>query len=212
MTDREFTRVAPTTSGGPYRTRFESDSNDGPLRKFVYAPVNATRGRHGVLVLYLLFWLPLMTSTIGAWIAGSKGAMAGLFAGAVCALWTWRARKNVGGAVLTVDGQSLTVAIRGRHTVYASLPLSNLANVALDLKTIERVMDGGAAIPALRLIDSKVGPKIDTARIVLVDGDGREVGLTEEYLPHSEATDSLGKIRVFLRKNGWVPEDERETA
>jgi hypothetical protein len=88
--------------------------------------------------------------------------------------------------------------------------LSHLADVALDVKTIERVSDGGGAIPALRLIDSKVGPKVDTARIILVDGDGREVCLTEDYLPHSMATDSLGKIRVFLRKNGWIPEDERE--
>jgi hypothetical protein len=31
-------------------------------------------------------------------------------------------------------------------------------------------------------------------------------------LPHFEATDWLGRIRVFLRKHGWVPEDERETA
>jgi hypothetical protein len=32
----------------------------------------------------------------------------------------------------------------------------------------------------------------------------------EGRAPHSEATTWLGKIRVFLRKHGWVPEDERQ--
>jgi hypothetical protein len=71
-------------------------------------------------------------------------------------------------------------------------------------------MDGDGAIPAMRFIDAKVGPKVDTARIVLIGASGREVRLTEDYLSHMHATEWMGKIRVFLRKHGWLPEDERE--
>ena len=62
----------------------------------------------------------------------------------------------------------------------------------------------------MRFIDAKVGPKVDTARIVLVSASGRQVTLTQDYLAHMSATEWLGKIRVFLRKHGWLPEDERE--
>jgi hypothetical protein len=36
------------------------------------------------------------------------------------------------------------------------------------------------------------------------------VHLTDEYFAHMDSTEWLGKIRVFLRKNGWIPADERK--
>jgi hypothetical protein len=104
----------------------------------------------------------------------------------------------------------LTVALQGPRARSTRFPLSELANVTLELKTIQRVVDGPSAIPAVRFIHSTVAPELHIARIVLVATGGREVRLTEEYLPHFDATDWLGKIRVFLRKQGWVPEDERD--
>lgn len=85
--------------------------------------------------------------------------------------------------------------------------LRDIEDVALDTKSIRPVQEGGSAIPAVRFIDSKVGPGIDVARIVLV-GDGRSVRLHEDHVAHMTATEWVGKIRVFLRKNGWVPLDE----
>jgi len=35
--------------------------------------------------------------------------------------------------------------------------------------------------------------------------------LTEAYVSQMDATEWFGKIRVFLRKNGWTPRDERES-
>lgn len=61
----------------------------------------------------------------------------------------------------------------------------------------------------MRFADSQVAPPVDKARIVL-EFDQRSVPLTREYLAHMDATDMLGELRVFLRKQGWVPEDERE--
>jgi hypothetical protein len=173
--------------------------------------VNETGGRDGVLVLYRLFSLPIVLATAAACFAGSAGAVAGLAAGAVYGVWSWRARKKAGGAVLQVEGDVVRVAIRGRRII-RDIRLGDLDDVTLDVKTIERVMDGSSVLPAVRLIDSQVAPKVDTARIVLVDTEGQELRLTDEYLPYSDATDSLGRIRLFLRKHGWVPEDEREIA
>src|SRR5262249_20724692 len=99
----------------------------------------------------------------------------------------------------------------GQRELHERFRLSDLANVSLDIKTIERVMDGDSAIPAMRFIDAKVGPKVDTGRIVLVGTNGREVRLTDDFLPHMHCTEWLGKVRAFLRKHGWLPEDERET-
>jgi hypothetical protein len=200
--------VATGPSGAPYRTSVVSARGG----QFVYAPRNKIGHDGGLLVLYRLFALPVMLTTAAGWIAGSAGAIAGLLGSAAAVLWTWRARKRVGGAVLCVEGDVLTVAIRDRHITYESLQLEDLADVTLNLKTIERVVDGDSAIPAMRLVSPKVGPRLDTAQIVLVDTSGREVLLAEDYLPHFEATDWLGRIRVFLRTNGWVPEDERETS
>lgn len=92
--------------------------------------------------------------------------------------------------------------MRGRHRLQDRFLLGDLVDVTLDLKTIQRVTDGNSMIAAVRLIDSKVGPAIENARVILVGACGREVRLTEEYLPHYEATASLGRIRVFLRKHG----------
>jgi hypothetical protein len=207
MNGAQLEPVATGPSGSPYRTAV------GAAREpqFVYAPLNKIGREGGLLFLYRLFWLPVMLTTAAGWIAGSAGAIVGLVGSAGVVLWTWQARKRVGWAILRVDGDMLTVAIRNRQISYESLELSSLVDVTLNLKTIERVIDGDSAIPAMRLVSPKVAPKLDVAQVVLVDASGREVRLAEDYLPHFEATDWLGKIRVFLRAHGWVPEDERET-
>ena len=208
MSGGEPIPVATGAFGAPYRTATVSARGG----QFVYGPLNKVGPDGGMLVLYGLSGLPFMLTTAAGWIAGSAWAIAGLVGCAAAVLWTWRAGKRVGGAVLSVEGGVLTVALRDRHIIYESLQLVDLADVTLNLRTIERVVDGDSAIPAMRLVSPRVGPNLDTAQIVLVDTGGREVVLAEEYLPHFEATDWLGRIRVFLRTNGWVPEDERETS
>lgn len=195
------TRVSPS----PYRAPAEVH----PPATFVFAPVNATAGKDGLMLLTLLFSFPLMMATVAGWIAGSEGAILGLVAGAAFGVRSWRARRRAVVTVLSVEDGLLLIAVGDRWSDHESIRLGELADAVLDVKTIQRVMDGDGPIPALRTVDSKLGPSVDTARIVLVDQSGREVRLGDDYLPHSEATTWLGKIRVFLRKQGWVPEDER---
>ena len=78
------------------------------------------------------------------------------------------------------------------------------------MKTIERLQDGSSPIPALRFANPTIAPPVDTARVVRVGTNGRRYPLTQAYLAHMDATESVGKIRVFLRKNGWLPASERK--
>jgi hypothetical protein len=90
------------------------------------------------------------------------------------------------------------------------MALGDLQDVALDTESIERVIDGPSAIPAMRFADARVAPPLDVARIVLSFRDGNSMPLTAERLSHLETTDVYGKMRMFLRKNGWQPADERD--
>ena len=93
------------------------------------------------------------------------------------------------------------------------MPLDELLNVEIYTKSITRItvqQPVGAA-----MLTAVVGPTLDTGRVVFVYLDGedeRRAFLTEAYGPHFHCTEWLGRIRVFLRTHGWVPEDEWENA
>jgi hypothetical protein len=196
-----------------YRTPAEKEPETRPAREFFYDATDETAGRaDGMIALFRHFSLPVLVAIAVAWIGGQVASIAAFAAAAAYSVWSWGARKRRGGAVLSIERDVLAVEIRGKGALHDRLRLADLADVVLDVKTIERVMDGRSAIGPMGFIDAKVGPKVDTARIVLALADGREVPLTKDYLPHMHATEWLGKIRTFLRKHGWVPEDERESA
>jgi hypothetical protein len=193
-----------------YRTPAEKDAQGTP-RELTYDATDEGAGRgDGMLVLFRHVSLPLLACAAAGWLGGQIVGLAALGGAGAYSVWAWRNRKKRGGAVLAVRDAELVVNVRGRRALQESFALRELADVTLDVKTIQRVSEGSSAIPAMRFIDSKVGAKVDTARIVLVGPGGREVPLTDEFLPHMHATEWLGKIRSFLRKNGWVPDDERD--
>jgi hypothetical protein len=194
-----------------YRTPAVREPEARPPRELVYEAIDeSARRADGLSALFRHFSLPFLLAMLVAWLAGPAAATAALVGAAAYSAWSWRSRKRGGGAVLTVDRDVLAIELRDKRPTCDRVRLGDLADVALQIKTIERVTDGGSVIPAVRFIDSKVGPKVDTARIVLVRASGQEVPLTSEYLPHMHATEWMGRIRTFLRKHGWVPEDERE--
>jgi hypothetical protein len=89
------------------------------------------------------------------------------------------------------------------------ISLQDLCDVSLDTKTIERVQENPTGFPELRFINSTIGPKIDTARIELETRDG-SIFLTEHRVSYLDSSEWANKLRRFLRRQGWVPEDERE--
>lgn len=159
------------------------------------------------MALLQLFGLPVVVGVAASAIFTPTVGLAALVGSAVLGVWWWR-RPASSGFLLTVEHGALVVArFRGARPI-ATLPLDTLRNVSLDIKTIQRVEEGGSAIPAMRVLDSRVGVEVDTSRILL-HGEGAPVPLGDVYIAHMDATEWLGKIRVFLRKNGWVPADER---
>lgn len=95
----------------------------------------------------------------------------------------------------------------------ARVPLDELLNVEIDSKAIQRItMQQPLGAP---MLTSVVGPSLDAGRLVFVFLDGEEerrAVLTETYAPHFHCVEWLGKVRVFLRTHGWVPEDEWDDA
>jgi hypothetical protein len=128
-------------------------------------------------------------------------------------LWRWRRAPEVTGIALIVEAGSLTVAPRGTKKPLLEERLVDVLDVALDTKSIRKVLPGKDAIPAVQFINTSVGPEVDVARIAFHLGDPADpkiVRLSDQFAPHMDAVEWVGKIRSFLRRNGWVPIDERD--
>lgn len=157
------------------------------------------------VVLFLT--LPILASAWGASFLGAPAGLVALVLTALFVVWWLRRSQWSDDFVFTVAGDTLDVH-RGTRFI-AKLRLRDLADVVLDTKSIRKVEEGTSMLGMLRGLDLRVGAELDVSRIVLVAGDGTETPLSVVYLSNSEATEWLGKIRVFLRKLDWLPEDER---
>jgi hypothetical protein len=130
---------------------------------------------------------------------------------AALGIWRWRRAPEVAGIVIAVEHGDVRVTNRATKQTLVSVRLVNLLDVALDTKSIRKVMPGKDAIPAVQFINTSVGPEVDVARIVFHLADEQEpVRLSDQFLAHMDAVEWVGKIRSFLRTQGWVPADERE--
>jgi hypothetical protein len=163
--------------------------------------------RKPAMAIFQIFSVPLVVAALASVFISPAMGLVGLVGSAAVLIWLFL-RKKRPETELQMEPGAITVVKFGKPV--ARYGLTELTNVRLDIKTIQRVQEGGSAIPAMRFIDSKVGPDLDTARIVFVTDDGTELPLTQDYLSHTDSSEWLGKIRVFLRKHGWVPADERD--
>ncbi|MBX3226477.1 MAG: hypothetical protein KIT84_32550 [Labilithrix sp.] len=129
---------------------------------------------------------------------------------AAAAIWRRARSPEVGGVLFTVDSGELVVTQKAARKVIVQARLHDVLDVRLDTKEVERVVPGDNAVPGVRFINTNIAPKVDVARIVIVlDNDRAPVLLTEQFLAHMDSVEWVGKIRSFLRKQGWVPADER---
>ena len=187
-----------------YRQSADPDPSERPPSELLVVLGGPDR-RSGVVLLFQLFTLPALTAVILSIVATPTAGLVGLVGAAALTVWWHRRRARGERLVLSVVSGELVARAGSREL--ARVRLRQLEDVALDIKTIRPVQESGSAIPAVRFIDSKVGPSIDVGRLVLVS-EGRTVRLHEQHVAHMTATEWLGKIRVFLRKHGWVPQDE----
>lgn len=120
-----------------------------------------------------------------------------------------RQQRTVPRAVLKVQGKRLYLSGPAfGNNGPTVIELEALLDVYLDTKTIQRVQENAGPIPELRFINATVGGVQDTARIGL-ELENETFFLTEQRVSHTDANEWFSKIRRFLRKHGWTPEDER---
>jgi hypothetical protein len=191
----------------PSRKTADEAPTAPPPSELIYAASDASRRGSSAVVMFKLFSAPVIVVIVLSQIAGSTVAVAGMIASAIAAVWWWKRAPELGQVILHVDRGELWIT-SAKRTLAERMQLDGI-DVVLDTVTIQKVQEGGSAIPAMRFIDATVAPDQDTARIVIVGG-GERYPLTEDYVAYMEATEWFGKIRVFLRKNGWVPLDERD--
>lgn len=191
----------------PYRNPELPEHSEPPPSSLVYEAVDRGQSQSSAVVFFKLFALPAQAGVLAAVVIGPTAGLLTLVGTAAFA-WTRRARTKMG-ALLRVEEGVLVITSRRTGAELLRLKVRDVVDVRLDSKTIQRVVEGGSAIPAVRFLDSRVAPEIENARIVVV-GERGEARLSEEYLAHMDASEWLGKVRVFLRKHGWVPRDERD--
>jgi hypothetical protein len=181
-----------------------------PPAELVYSATDASRRGSSAVAMFQLFSVPPVVGVALTMLLTPTAGLVGLVAAGIGSIWWWRRAPHAGGVVLRVEDAELRILSGNRKQEKERISLDEV-DVELDTKTIQRVQEGGSAIPAMRFIDATVGPELDTARIVVV-GRGKRIPLTEAYVAHMDATEWFGKIRVFLRKSGWTPRDEREVS
>jgi hypothetical protein len=194
-------------SGHPYRsTDLKKQPGPAPTR-LVYSHVDrAAKQAMGGMAIVRVLSLPLFVGALAYELWSELAGLVTLVV-SVFGMYMWW-RRRTGGEVfyLDVDQGKLTVT---SASVNETLGLLKLLAVELETKTIQRVQEGDSMIVGMRFIDSKVGAAVDTCRIVLRT-ESKTVRMGEKYIAHMDAVEQVGKIRVFLRKHGWLPEDERK--
>jgi hypothetical protein len=106
-----------------------------------------------------------------------------------------RRKLHAGRFVLRVDDGALVVMRERRSDPAVRIALADLLDVTLDRES-KAGGRGGSATERVRLAFERRAP-------------GTPVFVPDERVTPIEAQEWYGKVRVFLRKHGWVPESER---
>lgn len=106
-----------------------------------------------------------------------------------------RRKSHEGRFVLRVDDGALDVTRERRRGPAVRIALADLLDVTLDRKT-QASGRGGSTTERVRLAFERRAPD-------------DPVFVPDERITPLEAQEWYGKVRVFLRKHGWVPDSER---
>ena len=139
-------------------------------------------------------------AAVGGLLAKYVSPLTGLVGLAVSVLVVVLLRKpREGRFVLRVEGDVLEVRREKRPDPIARVALADIVDVTLDRQAHQGGSRGGAAAERTRIALER-------------RGEEEPVYVPDERVTSIEAQEWHGKIRVFLRKHGWLPEDERATA
>jgi hypothetical protein len=170
---------------------------------------DSARSRRATMIGMQLFAVPPIVAAVLAGAASPTAGLVGLVASGLGCYALGRHLASDDVCRLWVRGGDLLVGDR-ETTLRRVGSLTELLDVALETKTVTHMLEGASAIPAVRFEEAREGPEIDTARLGFVTERGTSHPLGETYISHLYAAEALSRVRVFLRKNGWVPADERD--
>lgn len=188
----------------PYRAPDPPPAAPPPSRFFCTWD-DAGRQTNVYMAYYAVAASLIVLLVVGSW--SRMGALALLATLLAVVLWRRRHPGTPRGLSLRVENGVLGYLPEGAR-VETWIPLASVRNVELDSKAIQRVtyhQAVGAAMPS-----SQVSNAVDISRIVLVlDPPESPVPLSRTYASYSLCIERYGKLRLFLRGHGWLPEDER---
>jgi len=199
------------TTGGthPYREPAKRPKKKNPRKELVYTPESDERhiGPMRMFVRNVFIVSPLA----GLIAYGGSPVLATILFVCAVVFSIWQARRPTDATptILRVESKKLLLVSGRDQLVLATVPLEMLRNVELDTQEVER---GQSVLnPDGVTSTHKGGMSVSTSRITFVRAEPKSPVLLEEtYRAHVLCIEWLGKIRTFLRANGWVPEDERE--
>jgi hypothetical protein len=138
------------------------------------------------------FLLPVVAGGALAKLVSPLAGLAG-FVLAIALVLVLR-KKSEGRTILVVDGDAMEVRRERRVEPIARVVLTEILDVTLERES--RQMAGRAATERVRIALERQAP-------------ADPIFVPEERITPIEAEEWQAKVRVFLRKNGWVPRDER---
>lgn len=190
-----------------YRSSAEETSPREADGNLVLEAKNRDRADKGPVALMQIFSGPAIVALVLTLVFNGTVGLIGMVASAVGGYLWWKKSSVERTTVRVLDAHVEFGDSKKPHRV----SLGDLFDISLETKTVQPLQEGGSAIPAMRFLDAQVGPDVDTARLVFeIRGRRQPISLTSRYLAYGEATDWLGKVRVFLRKRGWEPLSERK--
>jgi hypothetical protein len=194
----------------PYREMEQTKAPEPRSGELVYRPQGRTDRFAGGNWGFRMFAPAVVVGLVVGW-AWTETAGVLAFA-ALLARFIWVSRtkpKDV--MVLRVESGELTVLPMGSKDESYSVRLEDLHDVAMETKSVERVLETGANVVNIGMgaYAPSVASATDTNRITLEASRRQPFALTQEFYGHAETTEWFAKVRVFLRSVGWTPLDER---
>lgn len=149
-----------------------------------------------------------LTSVLCVFLRSWNAELALIPAVIVSILWIARdIRRHRGLAIsFTVTGRRVHVERPGGAL---DLTLEQLEDVQPDTKAASKSVAATQGVHRPLGMATTSSLAVDVSRIQLVLGDDQTIVLDDEFIAHSLCTDHLRTIRLFLRKHGWKPLDER---
>lgn len=127
--------------------------------------------------------------------------------------WWWRQQPD-SAMILRVHDGNLSIRLRRPKRAdappLAQMRLADLVDVTLEGEEYPHIEDGSSATTARHATEYRAAHD-DTSRlrVLLLPREGEPIVVGRAPIPHADATEWLGTIRVFLRKHQWLPDDER---